>query len=147
MTREEAIKEAYGIPVNKKQYEALQFLIPELKKSEDERIIQFFAELATDACGGPGQEYYEEFGLNYNKVMTWLKSLPLDLKKKNEDVAKLCSNEWNKEDEEKLVRLLDAISIGNDYNEMRNWLLQKLKSVRPQPQKLEDWTEEDERKY
>lgn len=72
MTREEAIKEAYGIPVNKKQHEALQILIPELKESEDERIIRFFAELATDACGGPGQEHYEEFGLNYDKVMTWL---------------------------------------------------------------------------
>ena len=42
------------------------------KNSEDEKIIRFFAELATDACGGPGQEYYEELGLNYNKVMTWL---------------------------------------------------------------------------
>ena len=42
------------------------------KNSEDEKIIRFFAELATDACGGPGQEYYEELGLNYDKVMTWL---------------------------------------------------------------------------
>jgi len=38
MTREEAIKEAYGIPVTKAQHEALQFLIPELRDSEDERI-------------------------------------------------------------------------------------------------------------
>ena len=38
MTREEAIKEAYGIPVTKAQHEALQFLIPELAESEDERI-------------------------------------------------------------------------------------------------------------
>lgn len=38
MTKEEAIKEAYGIPVNKKQHEALQILIPELAESEDERI-------------------------------------------------------------------------------------------------------------
>ena len=29
-----------------------------------------------------------------------------------------------------LVRLLDSISIGNDYDEMRNWLLSKLKSLR-----------------
>ena len=44
----------------------------EQKESEDERIRKFFAELATDACGGPGQEYYEELGLNYDKVMGWL---------------------------------------------------------------------------
>ena len=53
--------------------EAAEKIFPELRKSEDERIIQFFAELATDACGGPGQEYYEELGLNYDKVMAWLK--------------------------------------------------------------------------
>ena len=38
MTREEAIKVAYGIPVTKAQHEALQFLIPELRESEDEKI-------------------------------------------------------------------------------------------------------------
>lgn len=37
------------------------------------------------------------------------------------------------------MRLLDSISIGNDYKEMRNWLLPKL--FRPQP-KIE-WSEED----
>lgn len=47
-------------------------LFPQLRESEDKKIIQFFAELATDACGGPGQEYYEELGLNYDKVMAWL---------------------------------------------------------------------------
>lgn len=68
-----------------------------------------------------------------DELISWLKSLPLNLKKKNEDVAKLCSNEWSEEDEEMLVRLLDSISIGNDYKEMRNRLLPKLKSLRPQP--------------
>ena len=38
MTREEAIKVAYGIPVTKAQHEALQLLIPELRENEDERI-------------------------------------------------------------------------------------------------------------
>ena len=40
MTREEAIKVAYGIPVTKAQHEALQFLIPELVVSEDERMCK-----------------------------------------------------------------------------------------------------------
>lgn len=42
---------------------------------------------------------------------------------------------WSEEDEQMLVRLLDSISIGNDYKEMRNWLLSKLKSIRPQGSK------------
>ena len=36
------------------------------------------------------------------KTILWLQSLSSNLKKKNEDVAKLCSNEWSEEDEEKL---------------------------------------------
>ena len=74
MTREEAIKEIKkAMPYMwKDTKEAIQTVIPELFENENERIIRFFAELATDACGGPGQEYYEEFGLNYDKVMTWL---------------------------------------------------------------------------
>lgn len=36
----------------------------------------------------------------------WLKSLVLDLKKRNENVAKLCSNEWSKEDEEMYARIV-----------------------------------------
>lgn len=42
--------------------------------------------------------------------------------------------EWDEEDDEMLVRLLDSISIGNDYEEMRNWLLSKLKYLLPQPE-------------
>ena len=60
-----------------------EYLFPQLAESEDDRIIQFFAELATDACGGPGQEYYEELGLNYDKVMTWLE------KKKEQEPIKV----------------------------------------------------------
>lgn len=36
--------------------------------------------------------------VNIQPEFDWLKSLSLNLKKKNEDVAKLCSNEWNEED-------------------------------------------------
>jgi len=77
MTREEALqvlKERMDYYENEKRMRAaIEVLVPEFAEKEDDKIIQFFAELATDACGGPGQEYYEEFGLNYDKVMTWLK--------------------------------------------------------------------------
>lgn len=58
MTKEEAIKEAYGIPVNKKQHEALQILIPELAESEDERIRKAILS---------GLEYLEK-GLGWDAV-------------------------------------------------------------------------------
>lgn len=78
MTREELLMHARALyecsltPENVKS--AIEKEFPELKESEDARIIRFFTELATDACGGHGQEYYEELGLNYDKVMTWLES-------------------------------------------------------------------------
>lgn len=69
MTREEAIKEAYGIPVNKKQHEALQILIPELAESEDERILNGLIASIKDQirCGG---EYY--FGMPLKDILDWL---------------------------------------------------------------------------
>ena len=48
MTREEAIKEAYGIPVNKKQHEALQILIPELAESEDEKFQKYILKVCKE---------------------------------------------------------------------------------------------------
>lgn len=48
MTREEAIKEAYGIPVTKAQHEALQFLIPELAENDDERIRRALCDIVRD---------------------------------------------------------------------------------------------------
>ena len=43
------------------------------------------------------------------QAASWLKNLSLDLKKRNEDVDKLCSNEWTEEDEEALDICLDVI--------------------------------------
>lgn len=64
----------------------------------------------------------------------WLKSLPLNLKKKNEDVAKLCSNEWSEEDERmrnELITIMNGgkVTSGTYLSEYAAWL----KSLRPQP--------------
>lgn len=48
ITREEAIKEAYGIPVTKAQHEALQILIPELAENDDERIRKALCDIVQD---------------------------------------------------------------------------------------------------
>lgn len=78
----------------------------------------------------------------YDDEIKWLKNLSSDFKKRNEDVAKLCSNEWSKEDEKRVKQLIydtEAIragyekrkeSLGDDFNdelikdcdEQINWL-------------------------
>ena len=68
MTREEAIKEAYGIPVTKAQHEALQFLIPELAESEDERIRKWlyeYIERVGKTWGKPGP-------FDYTQILAWI---------------------------------------------------------------------------
>ena len=80
----------------------------------------------------------------YDEKMRWLKSLPKMLKKKNDDVKKLCSNEWSEEDArmmESIIRVLVKTSTHysmrspstmqvttiNDYQREIAWL----KSLRP----------------
>lgn len=68
------------------------------------------------------------------QAASWLKSLPLNLKKKNEDIAKLCSNEWSKEDE-KMYKMLSSMIHGTfvvETQETQDKLLSWLKSFRPQ---------------
>ena len=42
-------------------------------------------------------------------LLVWLENLSLSLKKRNEDVAKLCSNEWSKEDEKNISAIKIAL--------------------------------------
>ena len=81
----------------------------------------------------------------YTEQINWLKNLSLDLKKRNEDIAKLCSNEWSEEDEKMLDKVCCLISPGTkltndnaDYCvELKQWIISLqeriLKSLRPQP--------------
>lgn len=46
-----------------------------------------------------GESFNDELIKDCDEQIAWLKNLPLSLKKKNEDVAKLCSNGWSEEDE------------------------------------------------
>jgi hypothetical protein len=66
MTREQAIKEIYGIPANKKQHEALQILIPELKESEGERVRKALIDLVCTVG-----EYYLKPD-SRNRMLAWL---------------------------------------------------------------------------
>lgn len=73
----------------------------------------------------------------------WLQSLPLNFKKKNEDVAKLCSNEWSEEDEVMLKGCIRSIEEARDkrypnecdanisYNREIDWLKSHHSSWKP----------------
>lgn len=84
----------------------------------------------------------------YNEQIAWLKSLPLNLKKKNEDVAKLCSNEWSEEDERN-IRNFESVLYYDKYlsDETRTELGNFLKSLpnRLNRQPKTEWSEEDEK--
>ena len=77
---------------------------------------------------------------SYDREIAWLKSLPLNHKKKNEDVAKFCSNEWSEEDEkmrnlaiewaETMSGQFSFVDMNPmDFRKIATWL----KSLRPQP--------------
>ena len=111
---------------------------------ENERIMESLISLIETI-----PEYYIS-NETRNGYVAWLKSLPLNLKKKNEDVAKLCSNEWSEEDETEIKRTIGLIEgwmntfketyYATDCKKSISWL----KSLRPQPK--QEWSEEDELK-
>lgn len=89
-------------------------------------------------------------GAHYAKqirtAQNWLKFLPLNLKKKNEDVAKLCSNEWSEEDEKIAKEIEEELwypgdfpdypskeesELYDDCQRRLDWFKNKLKSLRP----------------
>ena len=103
---------------------------------EDEQTIKEILGVIYEASCGIYRPFERD---TYKRWESWLKSLSLNLKKKNEDVAKLCSNEWSEEDEETLAC---AISVFEDFVECKNVsvppasakrYLNRLKSLRPQP--------------
>ena len=90
----------------------------------------------------------ETFKKAKDAEITWLKLLHLNLKKKNEDVAKLCSNEWSEEDKENINAIVEALNWCNKEEVYPDdidpdYLITWLKSLRPQPK--QEWIEEDRR--
>lgn len=76
------------------------------------------------------------------QAASWLKNLSLSLKKRNEDVTKLCSNEWSEEDEEIFNNIIEKAKGGHwiEVNEI-TWLITRFKSLRPQPK--QEWDTHD----
>lgn len=95
-----------------------------------------------------GESFNDELIKDCDEQITWLKSL--NLKKRNEDVAKLYSNEWSEEDEKTINNACCWIAEYAGYLMDKNYskasmlmsLTGKLKSLRPQLKK--EWSEKDE---
>lgn len=150
-------------------YEARQSWIAWLEKQKEQKPTEWSEEDAkrikqliynTEAIRDGYEKKKEQLGGCFNdelikdcdEQIAWLKSLPLNLKKKNEDVAKLCSNEWSEEDEERKQSIL--LSIGyckdeypnkKDYSKDIDWLkfLPGRFNLEPKEQKPLEWSEED----
>lgn len=71
----------------------------------------------------------------YEAEIDWLKSLPLNLKKKNEDIENLCSNEWSKEDEKIYQTVFKHFNSCKKYScstgVKKEHVLSWLKSLKP----------------
>lgn len=113
---------------------------------EDEKMLHI---ILTDI--NYAQKNYSTSRLTpYDKKVSWLKTLSLNLKKSNEDVAKLCSNEWSDKDKNVFNLALNLIKHSNDCH----GLLDKELAVkwfaelpsRFVPQLKQEWNEEDENK-
>ncbi len=87
-------------------------------------------------------EYEPQYKERYDAQIDWLKSLSLNLKKKNEDVAKLCLNEWSEEDKEAIDMCLDAIPKA--WKTKSGVLLTKWLKEHIQPRN--EWSKEEKEK-
>ena len=100
-------KNGYGYVSFEGEYDWLEKNLEYMKPSnrewsgKDERMLN----VAIKSCEQTLEDYPND-KVRFKDCITWLKSLPLNLKKKNEDVDKLCSNEWSEEDKH---RCKDAI--------------------------------------
>ncbi len=135
MTREEAIKVVYGIPVTKAQHEALQFLIPELVVSEDERMckaalegIEYLErELCWDAIGDTDILDVKDY-LEKQK-----KQKPIEWSEEDEKIAKEIEEElWYPGDFPDYPSKEES-KLYDDCQRRLDWFKNKLKSLRPQP--------------
>ena len=118
---------------------------------EDESYLQtVINEMEANKKEAPEYEHKK-----YDSIILWLKFFPLSLKKRNEDIEKLCSNEWSEEDEERLMELISLLKEAEGYlNEhgnmfsynpmlLRNWLKSLPERFNLQPK--QEWSKKDEK--
>ena len=144
MTREQAIKEIYGIPANKKQHEALQILIPELKESEGERVRKALIDLVCTVG-----EYYLKPD-SRNRMLAWLENQKPSFKQINDgDIwhnGLRTGIELGKQKEQESA---EWGKLQEDFRNINEAFENGKKEVVDNPEKYglcrhEEWSEEDE---
>ena len=112
---------------------------------EDEKMreniisdLRYFRDCETD----------EEAVSDYDDEIAWLKDISLSLKKHNEAVEKLCSNEWTEEDEKMINTLVSYVGNPSCWNLKcpREKLVAFIESLPKKfsSQPKQEWSEEDE---
>ena len=117
------------------------YIFPELRESEDERIIE---EIKFAVTQMPSERQDTK-----DRCLAWLE------KQNEQRVSHLHPEDypmtpgecikpaWSEEDEKMLWSIINGLNQ-DIYEKERNWLANRLKSLRPQPK--QEWSEEDERK-
>lgn len=120
----------------------LESLFPELKESENKRMIQYFKDLAPF---DKADELYEKYGFSHKDAIAWLE-------KKGEQKT----DEWSEEDKKMIDTIIETIKMSIEdcdvddigtkarlsLEKERDWLKSLKDRVQPKSQSAE-WSEED----
>lgn len=136
------------VPVENK---SVDIPLAEWSDEDENKLYRIVATLLADkeVARREKPQYSDALCEAYDELIVWLKSLPLNLKKKNDDVAKLCFNEWNEDDEQYLLICKNALqkyqrSDQWDANIIFDWLEKRLKSTY---QPKQEWSDEVSRNF
>lgn len=111
--------------------EVEQLFHPELKESEDERIIKFLKHVATlDAA----DELFQEYGVKHTQVIAWL-----------ERQKEQKPTEWSEEDEKQIRQIERIVKNARCTQKLQEQIHNWLKSLpeRFNLQSKQEWSEED----
>ena len=141
MTREEAIKVAYGIPVTKAQHEALRFLIPELRESEGDRIRDAIKLAVSQYISA---EHCYVGNIQKGEIITWLEEQKEQWVPTDEQRCALAYVIKYSEPEAESTKVLE--SLADDLTKIANPRVPKWKEQRKEKQKEQnDWSLYDEK--
>ena len=105
----------------------LKSLCPQSKQEwsdkDESYLLTVINEMEANKKEAPEYEHKK-----YDTIILWLKFLPLSLKKRNEDIEKLCSNEWTKEDETILCKIIEDYETVDKTVRHNSMLFGKTKS-------------------
>lgn len=82
--------------------DVIQDIFPELKESEDEKMIQYFKDLAPF---DKAEELYEKYGFSHKDALAWL-----------EKRVEQKPTEWSEEDRKMMRNIIDDIHCGTNFN-------------------------------